>query len=124
MKLLALVGDRPLDYVTGELDENSTGRIVLLTSDLVIRVELTGDGNSFNRNVDSVVTATSRRGVTKLEVINAREPEGDETWPAGLRVSLTIDGEELELPIPRRLPQHADDVAVVLPTLLGDLVAP
>ena len=90
-KILALSGATSIPYVTGTVDGEHNGVIVVVAGQLIIRADLT---SSDGRSVDNSVTAVGRTSISKVELLEVAHPTTKAEWPNGVRVKISLpDGD-------------------------------
>jgi hypothetical protein len=122
-KILALCRVEPILYVTGSIRPGGAGTLVVLTSRLVVSVELSPSERPANvGSFTSRVRAQSRHEISSVELLEVSEARHDANWPTRIRLNLTVDGSEVSLPLAKgHQVTKEENLATLLPSLLEDL---
>ena len=122
-KVLALCRLEPILYITGSIRPGGSGALVLLTSRLIVGVELSPAAKPDSQgSFTSRVWARSRRDISNIELMDVSEARHDANWPTRIRLNLTIGGSEVGLPLAKgHQVTKEENLAELLPALLEDL---
>jgi hypothetical protein len=122
-KILAICRTETVLYLTGTIRPDGAGALAILTSRLIVCVELSPAENPENAGAfTSRVWARSRRDITNIELVDVSEARHDVNWPARLRITVRLGDSDVSLPLAKgHQVTREENLAALLPALLEDL---